>query len=145
MKPDLIARAAASKALAGVLADRTAFVVTVPPGRVLALMDRLSPLAGRITLYADTGLPLVLATDRPKDVAVEALLQKVTAVAVIPKRLPHGDVARAVERRDLTASGLHDVIVLTSGADEVALPTLFVDALGQVEPAFADAIRAEAA
>ncbi|GAA2370798.1 hypothetical protein Cme02nite_45080 [Catellatospora methionotrophica] len=141
----LITRQAAVDAIAGHLADRTAFVVLAPPDLLAETTGRLRHLPGW-TGYLDTGRDTVAQGNAEQFAALcgvaQVLGRPAVAVLTIPKTVPARRVAQAL-RRPVAADGSQDVLVVRVDGGPVCWPLLFVDALERVEPAAAAQLHAE--
>lgn len=140
----LVDRQDAVAAIAAHLADRTAFIINIPPALISTAVEHLESIPGW-TGHFDNGTPAVLRTGAGSlslGVAqlLEALGAPFTAVVTVPKTVPAADLGRALDR-DIPADGSQDIIGLYEGGP-IVWPMLFVEALDRVDPQAAAQLRA---
>ncbi|NUP17100.1 MAG: hypothetical protein HOZ81_13525 [Streptomyces sp.] len=137
----LLQRPEAVRAIADTLADRTAYLITLPPGAAPLLAPSLDGIDGW-TAYLDNGSGDVLATS---DTGILCLAQAecLSSGAVrIPKSV-HLDVISQIIRHRVPTDGSKDVFILTSkGGQPAYWPLLLVDAIDQVDAVMAARLRA---
>jgi hypothetical protein len=145
--PELLPREDAAAQIAGYLADRTAYVIAVPPALVTSAAGRLAGI-GTCRWYADNGaLTLVL---RGRAIAAAGAVgalapDATTAVAVVPKAVPARRLS-GVLGHEIPADGSKDLVML-AGEDQAGTytwPMLLVLALDRVYPGTAARITASA-
>lgn len=146
MTPPVIAtvpRDDAVRILAGHIADCTAFLIIIPPGLLADGAHRLQQLPATWTAYLDNATGTVLTMPDPAGlVAVDSLIgQRVAAVVVVPKTTPAELLSIAFDQ-PIDPDGSRDLILMQEPDGPIGWPTLFVDALGEVDPSSAEAIRA---
>lgn len=136
-----ISRATAVTTVAGHIADRDAFVITVPPNVLGDVTHGLRDVDGW-TAYLDSGTPVILQTDRVSVLAVTGAIILSAAVVTVPKTVPAAVLSKALGQT-IPDDGSQDLVVL-HGADgePIVWPLLFVDALDQVDPIAAAQLRA---
>ncbi|MFD7986798.1 hypothetical protein ACFV4M_25920 [Kitasatospora indigofera] len=138
----LLDRETAVRRIGDALADRTAFVITIPPGTASTLAGRLAPVTGWCA-YLDNGTPTALATSNRKCLRAADALTPMVGVLVVPKTVPATQLS-AVVGQPIPADGSQDVVVLTSPShvgSPVFWPLLFVDAVTRVDPRLAAQLR----
>lgn len=141
-----VSRAAAIRDIADALADRTSFVVTVPPGMVTGIAAALVDVP-LWTVLLDNGLDTVLRLVDTHDftaaVTVGAALGlPLAGVVLVPKTVPAELLGGAIGQA-VPADGSRDLLVIGDPATgPIAWPRLFVDALARVDPAGAAQLRA---
>ncbi|RPE34776.1 hypothetical protein [Kitasatospora cineracea] len=137
----LIPREEAVRRLADTLADRTEYLITIPPGigpQLAAGLDRVE----RWTALLDVGAPEVLSTGDLGAFQQAHGLVPVGGVLIVPKTVPHQAVSKLVRQR-IPADGSQDVLLITdrNGAPTY-WPLLLVDAVDRVDPILAAQLRA---
>jgi hypothetical protein len=134
-----IDRQEAVKAIAGHIADRDAFVVSVPPQLIQAVASRIDRLP-KWTAFVDNGTDLVMTTSGFRMMAVIDLLVDTTAVLTVPKTVAASTLSEVVGQ-DVPADGSQDIVMLHTGAAPYIWPLLFLDALEVVDPGSPSQIR----
>jgi hypothetical protein len=129
---NFLARDDAVRAIAAHIADRDAYVITVPPDTLPALSRTLNGLPSW-SAYLDNGTPVVMRTVRAGALAVADLLTETAGVLVVPKTVSAAELSRVVGQQ-VPADGSQDLVVLMSPqGGPVFWPLLFVDALAIAE------------
>lgn len=138
---ELLSRDTAVQQIARHIADRDAYVITVPPTSLPRLSSALTELKGWHA-YLDNGTPAVMRTDRAGALRVADLLMETAGVIVVSKTVPAAELTEIVGQ-DVPADGSQDLVVLmpTDGSP-IFWPLLFVDALAIVDPPVAAKLRA---
>lgn len=139
----LLDRETAVRRIGDALADRTAFVITMPPGTVSVLAARLSPVPAWCA-YLDNGTPTALATSDPTCLRTAAALAPMVGVLIVPKTVPATQLSDVVGQV-VPADGSQDVVILTASSrtgSPVFWPLLFIDAVSRVDPQLAAQLRA---
>lgn len=144
--PVVMTRAEAVRVIAGHIADRTAFVISVPPDFVASAAARLGAVRA-CTWYADNGSGTVMqltGTSIRVAGALDELLPGLTAaVAIVPKTVPAAELAAAM-RHDIPGDGSQDLVLLhDDDAVPFTWPLLLVAALDHVDPGFAARLAAD--
>lgn len=143
MTTRLIPRHEAVRAVADAVADRTSFVVLVPPALMRAVARSLSGIP-RWRALVDNGTETVLSTNLPGLLPMSGLLSPTSGVLLIPKTVSARRIGRAFGQH-VPADGSRDLLHLTEpGGRSTGYPGLFVAALDSVDPTSAAAIRAAA-
>jgi hypothetical protein len=135
-----ITREQAVKAIAGHLADRDAYVITVPPELMPEVTRSLDGITDW-TAYLDGGLPVVIRTDRAAVLTITGALTVSAAVLTVLKRTTAAAALSAALGQEIRDDGSQDIVVLHDNGPMV-WPLLFVDALAVVDPGAAAAIHA---
>lgn len=142
--PGLLSFEAAAAEIAGHIADRTAFIVSVPPALTASAAGRLAAIRD-CRWYADNGEQVIVLAGRgiAMAAALDALAPGSAAcVAVIPKTVSAGRLSRVLGQ-EIPADGSQDLIVLKPGRrGPFETPVLLVQALDQVYPGTAAAYEA---
>lgn len=135
-------RDTAVRRIAARLADRTHYVMSVPPPAIVAVATGLRDVPDW-SAYLDAGLPAVMRCHDARALAVLAVLSgPMCAVVTVPKTVPP-DVLSTITRTEVPADGSRDVLIVHLGEDVPMIwPLLFVDALAVLDPAVAAQIRA---
>lgn len=137
---ELLARDRAVQKIAAHIADRDAYLVTIPPEALPRLSRSLDGLASW-SAYLDNGTPVVLRTSRAGALLVSDLLMETAGVLVVPKSVPAAALSKVVGQ-EVPADGSQDLVVLASAVGPTFWPLLFVDALAVVDPRMAAQLRA---
>jgi hypothetical protein len=130
--------------IAAAIADRTAFVILGAPHMLDALGYRLKSVPDW-TAYVDNGTPLALRTEDAATLRIVPTLVPATVVVTVPKTVPAAalDDALGPLGQHVPDDGSRDMLILHDGDDQpIVWPTLFVDALEQVDPRAAAQLRA---
>ncbi|WP_405017383.1 hypothetical protein OHV05_10115 [Kitasatospora sp. NBC_00070] len=135
-------RTKAVRRVADALADRTSFVITIPPGTAQALASSLAQMFPW-TAYLDNGTGEVLATSDAGSLEMTDLFFPVSGVLLVPKTVPASALSRVVGQT-VPADGSQDIIVLIDrDGGSTVWPWLFIEALALVDPDAAAQIKAE--
>jgi hypothetical protein len=141
-RPSLpVARADAVSDIGAHIADRDAFVISIPPALIASAAARLSALPS-CTWYADNGSEIVMRLAVPSIPVIEAidmLLPGMTAAAaIVPKTVPAAQLAAALSHvTEIPGDGSRDLVMLQDDSGPVIWPRLLADALASVDQAFA--------
>jgi hypothetical protein len=150
----IISRRKAISELAAQLADQTSFVVVVEPRFVAAAFDRFKNIPTWVG-YIDNGQLGVWQARAKGDLTAasavasavvrmityaESLGAEFVAVITVPKTVPAAELTAALGA-ELPTDGSADIFPLWSEGEQVTWPTLFVDALGKIDPRAAAEIR----
>lgn len=135
-----IGRDRATKGIADHIADRDAYVVTVPPYALLSLARSLTDLPAW-NAYLDIGTPLIMWTDKAEVLLLTGTLLETATVVVVPKTVPPATLSRVVGQ-GVAEDGSQDLVILRPRGGPTPWPTLFVDALEIVDPRAATELRA---
>lgn len=137
----LLSRDTAVQRIADTLADRSSYVITLPPGAAETLAAGLAGIDDW-TAYLDNGTDDVLTTSNLLALRLSQLTCPNAGALVIPKTVNRRSVGRLVNQ-PIPPDGSKDVIVLTGHPGQPALwPLLFVDAIDLVDPITAARLRA---
>lgn len=137
---ELLGRDRAVQKIARHIADRDAYLVTIPPDTLPRLSKSLDRIA-TWSAYLDSGNPFILRTNRPGALLVTDLLIETAGVLVVPKTVPASALSKVVGQ-EVPADGSQDLVVLMPTAGPIFWPLLFVDALEIVDPKVAAQLRA---
>jgi len=146
--PVMVDRAEAVRVIAGHIADRDAFVISIPPAFVASAAARLHAVRA-CAWYTDNGTGVVMQLAgrgiQAAGVLDELLPGLTAAVAIVPKTVPAAELAAAM-RHAIPGDGSQDLVLLHGGgeADAIVWPVLLVDALARIDPAFVACLVAEA-
>jgi hypothetical protein len=136
-----VPRADAVSDIAAHIADRDAFVISVPPALIATAAGRFSELP-ICTWYCGNGSGIVMrlaVASIPVIEAVDMLLPGMTAaVAIVPKTVPAARLATALSHiTEIPEDGSRDLVLLQDDSGVIVWPRLLVDALALVDPAIA--------
>ena len=131
----------AVRLVADSLADRTEFVVSVPPHMLRTVAAEAAGLPGRWLL--DSARGPVLQVSAPTVLIVAALIGELAAaVVLIPKTTPAARI-RAVFGDTVPDDGSRDLLIIGGEEDTTAFcPGLLADAIGRVDPVAAAQLAA---
>ena len=136
-----ISSRAAVRHIADCLADRTSYVVGVPPNMIETVAIRAARLPARWLL--DNGTRTVMqASGTAARVLASLLGDLAAAVVTIPKTTPAAQIRGALGEL-IPADGSQDVIIVGADGDSVNMwPRLLTAAIAEVDPAFAAVLAA---
>lgn len=149
-----VPREEAVQALAAAIADRTHFIVSLPPSLIAecVLAARFAKLPSGWRVYFDNGMSTTLSVDTPKLVeAVElgafmAPFGSLVGVATIPKTTPARRIREALGvSEEIPHDGSRDLLMIHEPRlawQGFFYPMLLVEALDIVDPTVAMQIRA---
>jgi hypothetical protein len=132
-----VPRAAAVRAIAAHVADRTAFVISAPPAILESAAHCLSGI-GEGDCYMDNGLDAVFRLSGQYVALAEVmagLLPDLTAaVFTVPKTVPAARLSEALQGHPIPEDGSQDLVLLHADENRVEFPLLLVEALARVDP-----------
>ena len=138
----IVPRSVAVAAIVDAFADRTGFVILVPPDHIAEIAGPLTRIR-RFVGYIDNGTEAVLRTETAAVFRVCDVLSPTVAVVVVPKTVSARRLGHVLGSK-VAEDGSQDLIALGPKSGGYCWPQLFVDALDRVDPRAADAIRAAA-